>query len=128
MTSLLFDMPLIPPSVNHYAKHTRTGKHYRTAEASAFKAAIGIYARGAVESKNGFYVFITVTLGEGQRGDIDNFPKLVLDGLADAGVFRDKKGKRLSDGHVSELWVKVDRDTRPKTGSTFIGVTAIERL
>jgi Holliday junction resolvase RusA-like endonuclease len=38
---------LVPPSVNRYVRHTRSGRHYVTAEALAFKEAVGLFARGA---------------------------------------------------------------------------------
>ena len=113
-------VPLIPPSVNHYAKHTRQGKHYVTPEAKAFKDAVAIFNRGNFTQGKTFYVTIAVILGAGDSGDVDNFPKLVLDGLKDCGAFRDKKGKLLSDGQVRKLTVIVDPDERPEQGRTEI--------
>jgi crossover junction endodeoxyribonuclease RusA len=121
-----FTVPFVPPSVNHYAKHTRKGRHYQTGEAVAFKAAVAIHARGETVEGKRFRVTLLVRLAEGQRGDVDNFPKLCLDGLANAGVFRDKKGKRMSDAHVRDLRVVVDDWTRPKEGCTCFEVEAMK--
>jgi crossover junction endodeoxyribonuclease RusA len=120
-----FIVPLVPPSVNHYVKHPRNGKSYRTPEATAFKDAIGIYACGASVTAHTFGVSIVVHLPKKGRGDVDNFPKLVLDGLADCGVFRDRKGKRISDAYVRRLEVDLDSETRPDEGFTHIDVWAL---
>jgi Holliday junction resolvase RusA-like endonuclease len=87
-----FTVPLVPPSVNHYVKHTRMGKHYMTGEAKAFKNAVELFGNQAVRkileesvdatiSSGAYGVVVTVFLGAGQRGDVDNFAKVVLDGL-----------------------------------------------
>jgi len=59
---------------------------------------------------------------QGERGDIDNFPKLVLDALADCGVFRDSKGKIVSDAHVMRLEVTKNDRERPDKGYTEVWV------
>jgi crossover junction endodeoxyribonuclease RusA len=122
-----FTVPLSPPSVNHYAKHTRTGRHYRTGEADAYKSAVAACAAGKFVQAKRFTVAIDVVLAKGQRGDVDNFPKLVLDGLADCGALRDLKGKRISDAHVRALHVTVDDDSRPDEGYTRIVVEALKQ-
>jgi crossover junction endodeoxyribonuclease RusA len=88
MKRVSFTVPLVPPSVNHYVKHTRSGRHYVTAEAKAFKEAIGIIARGHGVFASACEVSIVVYLGKGMRGDLDNFFKVTLDGLVSAGVIR----------------------------------------
>jgi crossover junction endodeoxyribonuclease RusA len=123
--SVIFTVPLVPPSVNHYCKHTRTGRSYVTAEATAFKAAIAVYSRGMALSAKTFSVSIAVALPKGERGDVDNFPKLCLDGLADCGMFLDRKGKRVSDAYVRHLVVDLDSDSRPDEGRTVITVEAL---
>lgn len=112
----------IPPSVNHYVKHTRTGRHYMTGEAQAFKDALAYEVRDRHENGNRFNVTMTITLGKGEKGDIDNFPKLVLDGLAACGMFRDMKGKRVSDARVLRLEVCVNDLDRPDRGQTEVWV------
>lgn len=117
-------IPGIPPSVNHYVKHTRNGRSYVTTEAQSFKDAIGFHARACYVVGKTFNLSLRVVLGAGDKGDVDNFPKLVMDGLAAAGVFRNKKGKIVSDAHVEKLVVEVDRFERPECGRTEIQVEA----
>ena len=121
-----FVVPLVPPSVNHYAKHTRTGRHYVTGEAEAFKQAVAVYSRGRGIVGKSFAVKLVVVLGKGDRGDVDNFPKLILDGLAAAGVFLNKKLKPLTDAHVDRLEVRRDKTIRPEQGWTDVLVYAID--
>ena len=120
-----FTVRLTPPSVNHYVKHFRNGGHVKTGEAQAFKDAVAIYAKGGYVVGKTFSVTMKVVLAEKQKGDVDNFPKLVLDGLADAGVFRNKKGERISDAHVRHMTVYVQTDERPERGYTEIRVETL---
>ncbi len=124
MSELRFTVPLVPPGVNHYVRHTRRGGHYLNKDATAFKDAVAIFNRGGFVQGKVFYVRLDITLGAGDKGDVDNFPKLPLDGLAKAAVFRNKKGEILSDAKVSHLEVVVDRRTRPEAGWTVITVRA----
>ena len=119
-----FTVPLTPPGVNHYVKHTRTGRHYTTGEAGAFKDAVAIYAKGQYVQAKRFTVNIQVQFAKGQKGDVDGFPKLVMDGLADCGVFRDKQGKRVSDAHVKRMCVEILDRERTEQGWTWIEVEA----
>jgi len=105
---LTFSVPLLAPSVNHYAKHTRTGRHYVTGEARAFKDAVALYARGRSVRFDWYSVVVTLTLGPKQKGDIDNFGKLALDALVDAGVIH-------SDAKVSCLVLHKFRGPSPST-------------
>ena len=107
-------VPLVPPSVNHYVKHTRNGRHYVTKEAKAFKEAIGLFSRGMlfdpVPSK--YEVEIHIYLGVRQKGDTDNFAKVCLDGLTEAGFIH-------SDAAVTDLILRKRRDRKnPRTEIT----------
>ena len=51
---------------------------------------------------------IAITLPPKARGDVDNFPKVVLDGLVRAGVIR-------SDASITCLAVNKERGLEPKT-------------
>ena len=104
-----FTVPLVPPSVNHYVKHTRSGRHYVTAEARAFKDSIAIFAAGQTVAAKEYGVEIAVFLGKGDRIDIDNIPKCCLDGLKDAGVIH-------SDAAITKLTLEKGRDWQnPRT-------------
>lgn len=125
-TEISFTVPLIPPGVNNYVKHTRSGRHYVTAEAREFKNAVVLLARGKVVIGRAFEVVAVIYLGHKQKGDVDNFGKLILDALADAGVFQKANLRRplvtptaISDAHVSDLTLRRRRDAKnPRTEIT----------
>lgn len=100
--TLRLKVPLIPPSVNHYVKHTRSGRHYRTGEADAWFEAVATAAGGRKLNGDAYDVSATITLGARQRGDVDNFAKCLLDGLVKCGVIdTDHKVVRLLLRRVS---------------------------
>lgn len=102
-------IPLVAPSVNHYVKHTRSGRHYVTAEALAFKDAVALFSKGKSIRGESYYVEIMIYLAKKQKGDIDNFAKCCLDGLVDAGVID-------SDSKVTYLGLFKRRDAlSPRT-------------
>jgi crossover junction endodeoxyribonuclease RusA len=109
---LTITVPLVPPSVNHYWKHTRFGRHYVTAEGRAYKEAIALCAgRQSVRAKY-YEIEAVIFLGYGQRGDVDNFGKAIGDGLVEAGVIH-------SDAAVTDLILRKRRDSaNPRTEIT----------
>ena len=114
--SIKLVIPLLPVSVNHYVRHTRSGRHYLTKEAKAFKNAVAIIARRKKVDAQSYHVDVHLYLGHGQRGDVDNFNKLVLDALVDAGVIH-------SDAAVSELFTFKYRDRgNPRTEISVEGL------
>ncbi len=122
---IAFTVPFVPPGVNHYVKHTRSGRHYVTLEAKGFKEEVARFSRGRSVRAKLFAVSLKIVLGKGDRGDIDGFPKLCLDGLSDAGAFLDRKGCRRSDAYVRYLCVRLDSTTRPENGWTEFVVEAL---
>jgi crossover junction endodeoxyribonuclease RusA len=111
-----FVVPLVPISVNHYAKHTRTGRHYVTKEAIAYKHALAIFAGGQKVVAKRYRLVATVYLGKGQRGDGDNFNKCIGDGLKEAGVVH-------SDAAIKDWRVLVERDwEHPRTDITITAI------
>lgn len=87
MTELTFTVPgLTPPSGNDYVRHTRGGRHYVTQEAEAFKQAVALFSRGKSVIAKRFGLEVWIYMGYGQRGDGDNFWKVLADGLVQAGV------------------------------------------
>jgi crossover junction endodeoxyribonuclease RusA len=93
----------IPPDMNHYIRHTRNGHHYKTREASGFQSLVAIsagkYRNAMVEAKE---IHIFIYLPPKKRGDVDNFPKVVLDALVLARVIR-------SDSSIVKLIVEKAR-------------------
>jgi crossover junction endodeoxyribonuclease RusA len=79
-------VPLTPPSVNHYVKHTRTGKHYVTQEAKDFKGYISQFSKRQRVRGKAYKLEVWIYLGYKMRGDGDNFFKVVTDGLVEAEV------------------------------------------
>lgn len=112
--SVSFTVPLVPPTVNMYVRHTRNGRHYVTAEAKAFKAAMCLLSKraGILPAVERYEVEAHIYLGHGQRGDVDNFAKCLLDGLQEAGIIE-------SDALVSDLILRRRRDRKaPRTEIT----------
>lgn len=114
--SVHITVPLVPPSVNSYVRHTRRGGHYVTPEAKAFKEAVVIIAKGKKVVAQMYCVETHIFYGKGQRGDLDNRAKLILDGLVDAKVIH-------SDAAVTVLNMRKHHDEfNPRTEIT---VTAL---
>jgi len=112
-------IPMEPRTVNHYVKHTRAGRHYKTAEAKAFEEVGAMCCRGVAISASSYSVRIDVYQGAGKKGDIDGYAKQALDILATNGVLLDKKGRRSTDAHVVELHMTKQRDAKnPRTEIT----------
>jgi Holliday junction resolvase RusA-like endonuclease len=114
-----FTMPGIPPSVNHYKKpNFKTGRTYLTNEATHFYHDLAVLASGQRIRAKAYRVEIEVFLGFKERGDVDNFAKVVLDGLVHAGVIH-------SDAAVEQLYMTKQRDKgNPRT---VISVQEIEK-
>jgi Holliday junction resolvase RusA-like endonuclease len=109
MSTVHITIPLVPPSVNHYKMRTRKGVTFVSAEAKAFKQAVAVFARGMQCCAKEYSVIVRIFLGKGQKGDIDNFLKVVLDGLTAAGVIH-------SDAAIVHLVAMKGRDARsPRT-------------
>ena len=115
-TAISFSVPLVPPSANHYLKHTRLGHHYLTDEAKTFYEGVWVHCgRRKVRGKR-YEVSAVIYLGKGQRGDTDNFAKVIGDGLEKAGVI--DTDSKIAIWHLSRL-----RD--PLSPRTVITVSVI---
>jgi crossover junction endodeoxyribonuclease RusA len=113
VTTLSLTIPDIPPTVNHYVKHTRSGRHYETPRGKAFKLLVAAIAQRQSIRAEHYELEATVYLGHGQRGDGDNFWKCLADGLVKAGVIH-------SDAAVSDWLMHVRRDRdNPRTEITI---------
>jgi crossover junction endodeoxyribonuclease RusA len=105
-----------PMGVNHYVRHTRSGRHYKTQEAISFEEIGAIACRGLSVSAKSYSVTFNVYQGAKKKGDIDGYAKQALDLLATNGVLLDHKGKRSTDAHVTELHMTKRRDIEnPRT-------------
>jgi Holliday junction resolvase RusA-like endonuclease len=86
-------VPITPPSVQHY-NHQRVatvkGKHlvmwYPSKEAKAWWKAVGAASGGRALEAKGYEVAYVIYQGHNERGDVDNYAKVILDGIVKAGV------------------------------------------
>ena len=89
-----------PPSVNHYWRHTRDGKHYISAEGKAFRAEVLKICRlldpfaGAVKIK------MEVFYPDKRERDPDNLQKALVDALTASGLIKDDNNKIIKDYRV----------------------------
>lgn len=85
-----FTVPGTPPSVNTYVRHSR-GRHFVTKEAEAFKSSVwwtvAEQRPGEWHPDRRFSLGIVCRFKSRRCPDIDNLPKLILDGLQAAGIF-----------------------------------------
>ena len=108
-TEVWVEIPLVPVSVNHYVKHTRSGRHFITSEAKTFLKAVEICAGKKQIRGEEYALLVHVFFGKGQRGDGDNLWKLIADGLVKAGVIH-------SDAAVKDWHLLLSRDPQnPRT-------------
>jgi crossover junction endodeoxyribonuclease RusA len=107
-------VPLEPITVNHYAKHTRSGRHYKTKEALTYEQAGAIACRGHSIAAKRYSVRIEVYQGKGNKGDLDNYLKQPLDLLVKNGVIH-------SDSAVVELVAVKARDIANPRTEIFVG-------
>lgn len=111
---VIFSVPLLPPSVNHYKKPRRGGGWYRAAEAIAFIDAVCICSHKVKVTGNFYEISLTFHLGPEKHklssNDLDNFLKVALDALAVARVI--VNDGRVLDLHVHKRFVGTVRDER----------------
>jgi len=111
-------VPLLPPSVNHYKKPRANGRgYYVTPEATAFQTALALIAGRKSITAASYAVTISLTQGPRQRGDLDNYSKVVLDSLVKAGVID-------TDAKVTELHMSKQRGKESQTEITVTEVVA----
>lgn len=122
MDELAFSIPLVPPSVNHYVKHTRSGRHYKTKEAIAFLAAVPICAGNRPVRHKFYTIEIILTLPPKAKLDCDNSLKVILDGLVQGGQIHSDAAvtglcvhKRR--GAKAETWVRISRGADVREGA-----------
>ena len=107
-----FCVPLLPPSVNNYVRHTRKGQHYVTGEAKAFKEAVGLFSNNECVRFKSYFIEIFLNLGPRERMDVDNCSKVILDALKDAEIIH-------SDAAVTDLTLHKRRAPENRTCITI---------
>ncbi len=109
-------VPMEPVSVNHYVKHTRLGRPYKTQEAVGYEEIGAIACRGVSVRSRGYSVRLAIYQGKGRKGDLDNYAKQPLDLLVKCGVID-------SDAKITELHMTKHRDIEnPRTEIWVTGV------
>lgn len=88
-----------PPTVNHYWKHTKSGKHYVTQKGKAFQFEVRRIGKQVDRLLGAVAVQVDVYLPDKRRRDIDNLLKALLDGLTASGVIED-------DSLISDLRIR----------------------
>ena len=126
-----FEITLLPPSVNHYVKHSKNGIHRKTPAAKAFensfKAMMPARARECYVVGRRFKVELTIIPAPAHKGDIDNYPKLILDCCASAGFLRSSSGQRLSDANFKDMRVILNDEPEQRQRGPLVAIT-IEAL
>lgn len=114
--SVSLAIPGTPPSVNHYKAHGRNG-YYRRDTADSWYATVAAIAHGqtVADPHSNYEIEAVVYLGKGQKGDLDNFAKCLLDSLALAGVID-------TDARVTRLLLEKCRDGEARTAVTVTAV------
>lgn len=111
-----FTVPGIPPSVNMYVRHTRSGRHYKSADAANYQSNFGLFSRSKKVCADKYGVKIAVYLGYKQKGDVDNFAKVVIDSMVKCGVID-------TDAKIVVLHMFKFRDREnPRTDVTVWGI------
>ncbi len=109
-------VPGTPPSVNHYkGLNRRTGRWFVRPQARKFAADLAAIAAGRLIRAQRYRVWVEIYLAKGQRLDVDNCGKVILDALQKAGVID-------SDAKVVEFKAEKWRD--PKCPRTEVVVRA----
>lgn len=110
-------VPGTPPSVNHYKGLNRhTGRWFVRPQARKFAADLAAIAAGRQIRAQRYRVWVEIYLAKGQRLDVDNCGKVILDSLQKAGVID-------SDAKVVEFKAEKWRD--PQHPRTEIQVVAM---
>lgn len=78
-----------PPSVNHYWKHTRQGKHYITPKGKDYQSAVFLACLAEIPFDKPVSIHLEVYLPDNRKRDLDNLWKVVLDSLSKAQIIAD---------------------------------------
>lgn len=78
-----------PPSVNHYWKHTRQGRHYISKAGRQFKSIATEICKQFDPFDGPVEIRIEIYFPDNRARDLDNLPKGIFDSLVDAGLIKD---------------------------------------
>ena len=82
-----------PPSVNHYWRHTRQGKHYISDKGKRFRELALLACFAELPFDGLVSVEVKVYLPDRRDRDLDNLWKVIMDSLAHAQILKDDSWK-----------------------------------
>lgn len=82
-----------PPSVNHYWRHTRQGKHYISDKGKRFRELALLACFAELPFDGLVSVEVKVYLPDRRDRDLDNLWKVIMDSLTHAQILKDDSWK-----------------------------------
>lgn len=86
-----------PPSVNHYWRHTRRGRHYISERGRNYKAEVGRICREFAPFKGAVQVQLWVFYPDKRKRDPDNLHKALWDAVSAGGLIEEDHNQILVD-------------------------------
>lgn len=109
-----------PPSVNHYWRHTKAGKHYISKEGKAFRAKVLNICKQFDPFNGPVKIKIHVYYPDNRSRDPDNLQKALFDALTASGLIKDDNNKIIKDYRV------VGMDEIRKGGMVVIKIKGLD--
>ncbi|TCJ96166.1 crossover junction endodeoxyribonuclease RusA [Volucribacter psittacicida] len=88
MRQLAVNLPY-PPSLNHYWRHTRQGRHYISKAGKTYRDAVLMACVKEKPFQSQVSIHIDVFVPDNRKRDPDNLWKVVLDSLTQANIIED---------------------------------------
>lgn len=95
-----------PPSVNHYWRHTRNGRHYISERGRAYKADVAKICRECDPFKGAVQVQLAVFYPDKRKRDPDNLLKALWDALVSSGLIEEDHNQILVDVRIKTAGIR----------------------
>lgn len=92
-----------PPSVNHYWRHTRSGKHYISKEGKTFRQEVLKISKQFTPFNGAVRIEMEVYYPDERPRDPDNIQKALFDSLVASGLIQDDNRKINKDYRVISM-------------------------